>query len=459
MNRRIPLNPCDAMIFGHHRLTSRAGLGGNIPFMVVELQGDVAPGTVREALASVFRAHPATMAALRIAPFRLRPYWQLPGSIDTSADDASARALGYDDLRSFRDGDERFEALWQSRYSPDWNAHDGPQIRLEHYALPGRQTRLCLRWPHYLMDAEGAQWFLAELGAAATTRQDDVFDAHLSADDEAIDILMHQSFARRISLCRTALGSLREPAPYTVRGLTPEPPPPLAGYRALHRHWSADAFGRIDEMARRTTPAGPARFTRRLAAAVLRALHRICCERGVASDAYLTTIPMHVFRFAENPGRFARRPLVGNYLVTPTLIIEASRADKPDVLARDVHRQYERFVQSNGGLSQWALLWAASWVHPWTYARTIGPILGRTRYATGFSYYGEVQRPLRRLGDAVVTNIWGGGPTTVPPGWNPTFSRFNDSLNLSLTYSLPAVADATAQRYIDLIEEELFAES
>lgn len=445
--RRIPLNPCDCCIYGHHRWQARRQCGGNIAFMMVDLAGWMEPAVVRQALAAVMAGHPIIMSSLRTSPLRLRPYWQLPSSPSREADSAAERAHVYEDLRSAADAAARMDALCVARYVPHWDLSNGPQVRLEQYALPGEQTRLCLRWPHYLMDAEGAQTFLAEL---ERLREAAVVPIVSSGDDRPVDVLAGKSRSQRWRLARSGLTESAAGSRHLCKELIR-----CGSYHVLHRSWQGTELEEIRDLAKTLTPAGPALYGRYLAAVILRALDRLYREEGVDSHTYAITFPMRV-QWPDTSDDVVARPLTGNYLVTPTLTIARDTVADTAALGAEIQAQVQRFLACRGGAAQWALLEAASLVHAWFYPRIFRRFFTGGAYSSGFSYYGEIESPLRRFAGADVLNIWGGGPTTTPPGWNPVFSRYGDRLNLSLTWTPPASPDALAERYASYIEQGLF---
>ncbi len=456
LSRRVPLNPCDYCIYGQDRAGYAPFGAANVPYMMVDALGHVEPDAVMSALARAMAAHPVTMAALRVSPLRLRPYWRVPEPTHRATLNSVRAAFSHDDLRSVSDWRRPFDELCQRRYTASWDSRRGPQVRLEHYALPDDHTRLVLRWPHFLMDATGAQGFLSKLDDAHS--QDSARSSgspdSLRPDDPTVDILQGYSLARRLKLAQDGLRGQSLPPSLAVRHLLDGEPAAFRDFRFLHRHWDADLLATLRANAKQSTPSGPALFSRYLAAGVFRALHRIYTERNIDTDAYCITLPMRVG--SSKPGITAmQRPLTGNYLVAPMIWCRREEAEDRNAIAECILRQLQLFLASNGDLSQWAMLHFAAMVHPWFYRWLYKLPLGVDRFASGFSYYGEIESPLSHIDGAKVVNIRGGGPTTTPPGWNPVFSKFGDRLNLSMTYSRPAISDESAVRYVTLIESEL----
>ncbi len=445
--RRIPLNPCDNCIYGHHRFLASRHHGENIAFMTIDLAARLDPAIVKSALASAMRAHPVTMGSIHTSFWRLRPFWKIPAASSEQAAFAAERAYRYEDLRADKDRLARFET-----FKPDWTSSDGPQVQLEHYDLPGDRARLVLRWPHYFMDAEGAQSLLAELEA----RRQSPLPAS-AALDQPVKILSQTALLGRLCLITGGWSHQQAHVHSKVRHLPRADQSRFDGYRVLHRCWSGGEFERFRGIARKSTPDGPALYGRHLAAAVVRALDRIYRDERVETEAYLITFPMRVRRPGGKDDTPFQRPLFGNYLVTPTLRIQREIVADASALARDISSQLRQFLDRKGDAAQWALLEAASWVHAWFYPLIFKYSFAAGAFSSGFSYYSEIPSPLRTLAGATVTNLWGGGPIATPPGWNPVFSRYGDRLNLCLTWTRPAITDDLAVRYASYIEEYVFA--
>ena len=235
--RRIHLNACDRLFLGQHQLQVRSASHGNIAFMVLELDGDVPCETMREALAGAMAAHPVTMAGLRVSQPLGRPFWKIPPSPAQAAEEAAARAHVYEDLRNEPNWEARLEELCQERCVPPWDLRAGPQVRLDHYALPAGRTRLCIHWPHPLMDAEGAQWFLGSMGQRDEPRRDPRAGGSglgadapsdrpscLLPDDQSPSILADRSLADQWRLFRRGKASQRVADGLTIRPLVSKTP-------------------------------------------------------------------------------------------------------------------------------------------------------------------------------------------------------------------------------------------
>jgi len=447
--RRIDLNPCDILTWAQHRLLIARGQLGNIPFMFVDLDGAVDPARGRAALADLFRAHPVLMAGLRTRLSHLRPYWRLPDDPQASAGSAIDQAYVFHDWRDDPDWQAGFNAACAVGNIANRDLSRGPQVRMEHHALPDDRTRICIRWPHLLTDAEGAQWLLAEWGRCVSGEHAGP-DAGLLADHSSLRVL------KDIGLVRRARGALRAVRNYpagAARAMCPLEVDAVSDHRMLHRHWDAHDFAEIRTHAKQQSPPGPALYARFLAACVIRAAHELATHTDGAE--LVITFPMRA-RIGRQAEHIAARPLPGNYLTAAEIRCPADEADDLRKIGDHVHAQVSAWLEGHNELDQWALMWAAGLIHNRVYLTCLRRSLSARHYSSGFSLYGEIAHPLRRAGDARVTNIWGGGPIVAPPGVNPVFSRFERRLNLTLTYARPAISDNLAHRYVDAIEAAMF---
>jgi hypothetical protein len=460
---RIPLNPCDYLYYAHHRMLERTVRIGNFAYMMMDAEGQAEPELIRDALASAMAAHPVAMASLRISLFSGHPYWRIPDPREFAARLGAEQAYTYDDLRTVSGWQARLEQLCLERYCSGGDLASGPQVRLEHYALPENRTRFRLSWPHLLMDAEGAQWFLLEIARhsqslAGTNLQK--LEAPVPAvpmeppplpDDRTMDVLAGRSFMARLRLFRRGFAHAGEHKGLTLRPIIPHRPGAVESFGLTHLRWNPTQVAAIQARAKSVTPPGPALYARHLAARVVRALHRIYGECGVTTDAYLITFPTR----PSLPRAAVARPVPGNYLVSPVLCVRRESAIDDRALGSEISRQLEIYRVRQGDLTQWAMVWLASFLRVSVYDRILRLPLGFESLTSGFSYYGEISPPVRSFGGTRIVNFYGGGPLASPPGWNPVFSRYEERLNLSLTWNRPAMPDDLAHRYAQLIAEEV----
>lgn len=474
----------------------RTRAGGAVGFLVLECEGHAPPEQVRAALIEAYRAHPVILAKARIGVILGRPYWQLPDPKDLSqiACRAADKCFVHDDLRDAPDATRALHDLLEQRFQPDWDLANGPQVRLEQYTLPEGKTCFCIRFPHALMDAGGGQWFLAELGrysppAAPTNGQPstpEVAFSHtpralpdgLAPDDRPLAPLQGHSLFERIKLCLGGfkLGSSNRGMRFAP--LAPTPAPPLESQGILYRSWPAAKVRQMRINADRFAPAGPASHARYLAACIIRALHALYAERGLHADAYPVSLPLGIFddpgagdetiqtgeSSGDGPsrrgaGQSTSRPMPGNYLVAPTLYGRRELVSDRAALGRDLLDQLERYYARRGHLSQWAMVYFASWLRVGMYDFVFKRGIGVEPLASGFSYYGQIPRPVRRICGAKATNLWGTAPLGTPPGMNPIFNKYQGKLNLGLAFNRPAISDELALRFTDLIEQEIFNEA
>jgi hypothetical protein len=455
-SRKIPVCACDYCVYMAHRVwQNRSGLG-NFCYIMLDVEGYPSPDEVRAGVTRALCAHPALMMPIGVSPLQRRPFWQVPVNPEGHAEQVARQVHVFDDLRHCGDALAEVADLCQERYHGRWYGPGRPQVRLEQYALPNGLTRFVIRWPHYLMDADGAQWFLAAVGAQAHPGAAQPAGlAAVTEDHEQPRVLAGYSWMDLFRIVRRTLAAARVNSNLRLSYLLSSRSPRTSDYRFIHRHWSAEQFAAIRAHAKRTTPPGPALYVRYMAAAVGRAQERIYAEQGMKTEVFLITFPLRVGTSLGDENFLSRRPLLGNYLVTPVLVLPVRVAADRAALEASIHRQVQEFLAIKGDLAQWTLLEAAALLHPWCYPWIFKLPLTVARCSSGFSYYSGAKVELEWFVGAKVLNSWGGGPTSTPPAWNPVFHRYGGLLNMSVTYSRPAIADELGTRYADLIESEL----
>ncbi|MCK6457231.1 MAG: hypothetical protein L6Q92_11975 [Phycisphaerae bacterium] len=441
--RRFALNPCDYLYYAHDRLMVARGQIGNVTLMLMDVEGEIDPARVRAALRRMYCEHPVAAARVRTSLVSGRPRWVLPKAPASLADSAYC----YDDLSGASDWLGEMWRRCERRYAEPCDLHAGPLTRIDYYAGPNGQGRVCLRWPHALMDAEGAQWFLAELARMDRAPGPAALPAALRPDGMGLDPLGGASFGTRFRLFRKAFRVHRDYGKVQRVRLDSAPPEPSRALGLRLRVFEADEVERIQSNAKAKCPAGKGIYARYLAGCVIRALHRLYLARGLETESYLVTLPQSV-----RPA--GPRPVHGNYLVAATLCGRRALIEDSHMFGADLKAQLERFESEGMAEANWALIWMAGLMRTWQYRILLGLPIGLEPYASGFSYYGEIDPPIREFCGARVTNLWGATPLSAPPGWNPAFSRFDRRLNFTLTWIRGYVSDALAEEFARTIEQE-----
>lgn len=457
--RRFRLNPTDCLFHAFDYLMRRQGYAGTGTFMVLELRGPLDSAEIVEAAKGAMAAHPVTMAAAGVSFWRARPRWVFAG-------EPVGPAYTSEDLSGEPEWERVFQERSSTQLSQGWDVRVPPQIHLDHFRGPADQHRLLFRWPHALMDAEGAQYFLGEVQRCGQLVPGKPSDA-LLPDDTRLDPVGELGLRERLRLMWRGITDRSPAESRTSPAADDRSPPRPAGFAwPLHslpdrpaesrrlcflvRRWLADAAAELRAKARALTPPGPALYGRYLAACTLRAVARIHAEYDRPLDYCGLMFPMRL------PG-LTRRPLRGNYLVAGSLSARPGLLDNRRALAEDIAKQVHHYLDRDGPLASWALQRLMAGLRLSQYRRVVRWETERQPFATGFSYYGEIEPPLRRFLGTEVENLYGGGVVSIPPAWNVTFSRFGQAMNMVVAWPSAVFPPAVVERYAALIAEELFA--
>lgn len=453
LSRRVRLSP-----FDYHFLVTQRGHGrrDGCPFScyyVLELDGHPSGSRLRDALRRAMRAYPATCGGIRYSLSRTRAFWE-----HDSGADLADQAYRHHDLRDRDDWSALADAVLQRSINTEWDLARPPLVRLDHFDGPGGQARVCLLWPHALMDAEGAHWFLRELSRLDADPSPDP-PPGLVNHGASLDPLAGLSLLERWRFFREGLDDQSQLSKLHTRHLTVAAPDNGAAHRFVFRLGSTDEFQRVQANARHLMPNGRGfsataaalnPVVRYLAACVLRAVHRQYQRHGVDAAEYRIAYPMRVSTVATP------RPLTGNYISVPTLSASAVAMDDMRAHVEHVHRQITNFRRHRNDVKQWALLWMAGQMQPALYRRVMRSSIGNTPIHSGFSYYDVGADPKWTvLAGATIRRVWLGGVVSNPPGWNAVFCRYRNRLTINLSWVDGSEREALANEFADLIADEV----
>jgi hypothetical protein len=439
------LNPSDCLFCAFDHLLKKEGYAGSFMILTMDLVGQLDSDKLVEAIRRAMAAHPATAARVCVSRLRAWPYWRY------DPDSVTLKYKHYD-LSAEPDWQAVAERKTQEHASSASYIPGRTPMSFEHYQGPSGRHRFSMVCGHALMDVEGAQNFLAEvdrLSSDAPTPWPD----RLLEDHQRIDPLAGLNLWKR---WRLAKEGARTQAPgarvqeVSLLNSLPERPAVSRRIRFVHRLWPAEMARRIREIAMNTVQPGPALYGRYFAVCVLRAIYRIHAEHGRKLPYYGMMLPMRY------PG-IVQRPVPGNYLVSAPLCIGADRITDRRAVGQDVDRQLQAYMEGKLYAASWALSWLPAELRTWQYRWFIRRYIGRQPFATGYSFFGQIDPPIKRFVGADVTNFWGTGVVSIPPGWNPNFSRYEDKFNFGLAWPDAAFPEEVARRYAELIEEEVFA--
>jgi hypothetical protein len=446
MTRTYRLNPCDCLFaaFDHH--LKGMGYRGSRMILNLDLEGTLDPARLAKGLERAMEAHPWTMGTLAISRLRAWPYWRCPEA-------PLGPALLHYDLTREPDWTRKLEGMTEAFFGSGPNDGSPPQVRLAHFQGPANHHRVSMVYPHHLSDVEGAQHFLAEVDRLSSDTPAPK-PASLMEDHECADPLVGYGVWQRITMIRKLAAVMPQRSDLSgVALLDSLPGRPVASRREriIHQIWSPAKVERLRENARKIAPPGPALNSRYVAGCVLRATWRIHQEHGRRLPCYASTFPVHV-------EGMTRRPVIGNFLVSATVTVGADRIADRRAVAEDIARQYTAFREQRQDLWYWSFLWLAGQLRTWQYRMLVDRAFGSRPFATGYSFYGEIDPPIRQFVGARVTNFWVPALISIPPGWNPLFCRFGDQVNFMIVWPEGSFPEEVVIRYADLIEEEVFEE-
>jgi hypothetical protein len=431
-----PLSPVDYVLLVTHESLRQRGYCGLSVMLIADLEGPLRPADLQRALRRLGVCYPALSAHIRYSPVLHRPIWQLEG------DEPYEEAVEYEHHVLDPDREDILAPLNRAIDDPV-DVHHGRQLRLIHIEMPGERHRLALRWAHPLMDIEGGHALLGALHDLMCDRKPslDPDPAAAFPDPFSAGFLAGRLRAWQGRLLYAYYDQFRQPR------IVQRPETALQSCRIALRTYSGEQRARFEGLAKERTSPGPLRYSRAILVALARAYHLTAKKQGRPRAHYIFPQSLPLPRAGPRPG------VCGNYVSIPWIVFAARDLDdraKADAVAA---RQLRDFSNKRRDQAMWYMYRAAA---RWPFGVTQWLTSHRfPRAAAGFTGY-QFDSSVTHLGSARVTNLAGAGPMNCHPGWMFGRTTFGDRMNLSISYFEDYFDTPNVERFLELMEQELF---
>ncbi len=412
------MTPYDRWFLASHQEQVAAGLPGHLCLLRLDLSGSLDVGRLRAAVAAAIRRHPITAARVRWRPLSGRAYWAVdPAEVPAPGD---APVISWD-LRSDASPQRSADEILTLRLREPQDPGATPQVRLLHFRLGTQAHQVVLRWPHYLMDLEGARLFMQSVAEADR--------GAVEGDGSSVPPTEPPGWGRR-RIRRTWQGLRAQwrlaRADNAIR--TSRQTPNVAAASFLFRTWEAPIVTGLDRAAARLVQTGPLARTRVLLGAVLEAMDEMHESLGLDGKQYVVPLPLGVPR--EGP----RRTATMNDITIPAIVAHRGLFSEPAALDAELARQIRAYRDSGLEEATWRVMTFAGLLRGLHYRWMIRRTLGRPRWTVGFTHYRAPPAGFARLAGCRVDNLMACGLPPVPPGLMLSFCRYGDRLNLGAAY-------------------------
>lgn len=430
------LNPVDHVLLVTHESLRHRGYCGLSVMLIADLEGPLPSAELQRALRELGARYPALSAHIRYSPLLRRPYWRLVGF------EPFEGAVEYEHHQLNPDRDSLLAPLNRAIDDPV-DVHRGPQLRLVHVEMPGNRHRLALRWAHPLMDIEGGHALLGALHELLSGREPTLNPDPTSKFPEpfAAKFPAAQLRAWQGRFLYASYDRLRQPR------IVQRPEAAPQRCRLALRTYSGAQRARFEALAKERTAVGPLRYSRAILVALARAYHQTATRQGRPRSHYLFPQSLPLPRMGPRPG------VCGNFVSIPWIVFAAGDLEdraKADAVAA---RQFCDFFEKRRDQAMWYMYRASA---RWPFGVTRWLTTHRLpRAAAGFTGY-QFDQSVTYLGSARVTNLSGAGPMNCHPGWMFGRTTFGDRMNLSITYFEDYFDTPNVERFLDLMEQELF---
>lgn len=433
--RIYALNPLDNVLLATHESLRQRGYCGLTVVLIADVEGVLDPQTVAAALRRVGRDYPALSARIEYTPTWGRAHWR----IEPDADLASAIEYEVHDAEaSGADPDKAIRAALDESLDPT----AGPQVKLVHVRLGSDRHRLGLRWPHHLMDLEGAHRLLGELHRALAGLPPDL------GQDPAAAPPAPFAAPFPLSIYRVWQGRRRHRRLCATHQPRLIPKPEHERKRACFRLRCYDAGfrERFEAVARERASPGPMRYSRALLLAVARTYLEMCREGGRPRSHYLFPHVASWPRLGPRPG------LHGNFVTIPWFGFTAAELMSWPAADAALCRQLADYRRKHEAAAEW-YMYRASQRWPFFWLRSL-VMHQRPRGAAGFTSF-RFDDSVTRLGDAPITKLAVAGTVDAHPGWIVGNSTHGRTMSVVLSYFQDFLDDTSATEFLDRLERRL----
>lgn len=433
---RAPLSAYDRLFLAGHEALQRRGLPGHHCLIWLEVNRRLDRAKLEEGYRTASAQTPLVSARIAHSVLTARAHWRYGEASQPIV------PIEFVDLVSVTDPDATQREVLLRAWREPQNPTAGRQLRLFCFEYADRTT-LVLRFPHYLMDQEGAMTFLTRIHDATIQAN------HAIASPIEAPLSYPPDWSGRI-LRGWWAGARRHRrvAGIQSRQLPERPIDPNQSADYFTRCWSPEETARIDEMAKKTCRPGHMLYTRHLVAATVRGFDDLSDALGLSpGDHYLIPLPM------LRPRRTPRTKFACNDLIVATLIIRRADLSNPAALDASLLAQIDDYIRG-GDEATWLFMSYVGLLRASHYEWMLKRKRMLVRYSLGFGSFRANGWPAGFTGSEV-TNVYGGAIPPIPPGAMLSFTRFGNRLNVGAAFFPHVCTTENMERLLARVEHYL----
>jgi len=432
-------NAFDNVLLASHEALRRRGYCGLPVMLIADVEGELPPAAMAEAVRELGPRFPALSAHIRCTSMLRRAQWHV------AADTDGEQAIEYEHHAPAGAQGESWEPFRRT-LDDTVDPFSGPQLRLVHVEMGEKLHRLGLRWAHPLMDLEGGHLLLGELDAILNGRP-----PTLGQDPRAMHARPFKgSFPK--SLLRVWQGRLdyaKQDRVYQPR-VVGRPACEDKRCNFVVRPFDAAQREAFEAVAKRRCTPGPLLYARAIVAGVARTYQAMASESGRPRDRHLFSLALPLPRVGERPG------VHGNYVTIPWVDLRAADVESWDVADAAVARQLKAYVTEAHDEAMYEMCRATL---RWPLAMTRGLVTHRyprgAVCTTGYRFGADAFT----FGPGRIANLCAVGPVQCHPGWIIGFTTYRDRMTLTTSFFEDYVNVETARAFLDRLELEIFGTS
>jgi len=428
--KRINLNGMDCLLMAFDYHMRKNGFAGNLAQMVLGLPVQIRESAFADRISSLTGQFPIIHAVSKRHFFSRLPCWE----INPEHASAVPRITAYH-LEEKTEENPEFKTLKKKLFNLPLQPGKGEQIRFDLIYFDKGGMEIYMTWVHALMDAHGAEYFLAMIGnpdlvkeaqisessrMAASIRENSGSDSHLKTKTGATDDKWKKAKQSFDHIDEIALNP-----PVSILSKFPEKAKPLQEYTIIS--FSQEETKTILDLARKRC--GFFNESTYFAASTMCELKQLYKKKEVMSNNYVLSLPVNLRK------KGTHLPVFSNQSTSLLYSFPSEGLLDFDSAVRHFKEQTQRVIKTGLLDANVAVMEISKFLPTWFYIRKVRQAMKGEIASIVMANPGSMYSRLSEFMGTKVDYVRHMPAIIAPPGIGVLFYQFAGRLNITFVYT------------------------
>jgi hypothetical protein len=433
---RIYLNGSDCIMLAFDYQIKRLGAAGNMGQIILGLPSRFSETDFRDQISIVKQRFPIINAIIKRGLFNRIPYWEIGANTDSPYPQIKTHGLSENADR------KTLKVLKRNILNQPMSVKDGELVRFDLIYTADGCMEVIMTWAHTLMDAHGAESFLAMVGGCLMKKSENNSENHL----------LSGSYAKRLFFPPSSRPKWEDAKKYFNRIDDIAVTPPISLYTKFKQKiqpqldyqiisFDLDETKYILGLAEKNC--GFLNESAYFISSVMGEFHKVCCAKGLFSPSYVVPLSVDLRKKGTRLPVFSNQVATLLYSFQPdNLLCRASITEAFKIQTLDAFRNNLVFANLSA-------LEFSRFLPSWLYAKKVRQALKGEIASIVIANPGKSLSQLSTFMGIPVSYLHHVPTIVVPPGIGVVFYTHVGKLCVTLAYLegmlLPAEADTFLQ--------------